>query len=269
MKRSIGVFDSGLGGLTVVRQLRSVLPSENIIYLGDTARVPYGTKSPRTVERYALICQRFLLQHPLSLVMVACNTASANALPAMAEASPVPVIGAVEPGAMSALAASTSKNIAVLGTLGTIASGAYERAISAADKSANVVTLACPLFVPLAEEGWADTDIALAVAKRYLQPLLAEHNSIDTIVLGCTHYPLLRDVVASVCESICDHEVAIVDSAAAMARAASRTLGHSNAGHESTSRGTLRCFVTDASRMEELAPRFLGETLDSLELVDL
>lgn len=267
---SIGVFDSGLGGLTVVRQLRQALPSENILYLGDTARVPYGTKSPRTVERYALTCQQFLLKHPLNLVMVACNTASANALPAMAKVSPVPVIGAVEPGAMSALQASRSKQIAVLGTLGTIASGAYERAILASDKDAKVVALACPLFVPLAEEGWGDTDIALAVAKRYLEPLFAEHNSVDTLVLGCTHYPLLREVIAQVCESCCAHPVAIVDSASAMAKLAQKTLQKPDRSSENNlSRGSLQCFVTDASRMQELAPRFLGEEVHSVQLVDL
>src|SRR5258705_9883071 len=192
-RRPIGVFDSGVGGLTVVRALRRALPGEDIIYLGDTARVPYGNKSPRTVEKYSLACQRFLLDRDVKLVLIACNTASANALPALVEASPVPVIGAVEPGAGTALAASANRHIGVIGTLGTVRSGAYERAIHARDPDAIVDSLACPLLVPLAEEGWTDDDIARAVARRYLAALFgAPAKAIDTLVLGCTHYPLLR-----------------------------------------------------------------------------
>jgi glutamate racemase len=252
----------------VVRELRRRFPTENICYLGDTARVPYGTKSAQTVERYALRCQQFLLEQEVKLVMVACNTASANALPALIEHSPVPVIGAVRPGARTALAASTSKRIAVLGTLGTIRSGAYEAAIREQDPEAFVIVKACPLFVPLAEEGWGDTDIAEAVAHRYLGELFGADEAIDTLVLGCTHYPLLRGVLAKVCQSLAVHPVTIVDSAAAMAEQAA---AHLAASAERTTKpsGALCCYVTDASRMEELAPRFLGETLDSLELVDL
>src|SRR5882672_2944440 len=157
-RHAIGVFDSGVGGLTVVRAIRSALPGEDIIYLGDTARVPYGSKSPRTVEKYSLTCQRFLLDRGVKLVLIACNTASANALPALAEASPVPVIGAVEPGATSALAATRNRHIGVIGTLGTVRSSAYAKAIAARDPSAQLTALACPLLVPLAEEGWVDPD---------------------------------------------------------------------------------------------------------------
>src|SRR5512134_2803612 len=186
MPAPIGVFDSGVGGLTVVRALRRVLPGEQIIYLGDTARVPYGSKSPRTVERYSLACQRFLLDRGVELILIACNTASANALPALVEASPVPVIGAVEPGAASALAASKGRHIGVIGTLGTVRSGAYERAIHAHDPDAIVDSLACPLLVPLAEEGWTDDDVARAVARRYLVQLFGSPSrAIDTLVLGC------------------------------------------------------------------------------------
>ena len=199
---TIGVFDSGVGGLTVVRELRRRFPGQTIFYLGDTARVPYGTKSPRTVERYALTCQDFLLEKKVQLVLVACNTASANALPALVDKSPVPVIGAVIPGAIAALSRSPGKRIAVLGTLGTIRSRAYELAIQEREASAKVVTQACPLFVPLAEEGWGTSDIAEATARRYLEPLFGETPEIDTLVLGCTHYPLLREVVN------CQHRVA-------------------------------------------------------------
>ncbi|MCP4444046.1 MAG: glutamate racemase [Myxococcales bacterium] len=269
MNQAIGVFDSGVGGLTVVRELRQRFPMKHIHYLGDTARVPYGTKSARTVERYALTCQNFLLERQVKLVMVACNTASANALPALQASTSVPVIGAVHPGALAALAASRSRHIAVLGTLGTVRSGAYEEAIGQRDPSATVVARACPLFVPLAEEGWGDTDIALLAARRYLSELFENNDLIDTIVLGCTHYPLLRDVVSKVCAELSSKPVQIIDSAAAMVTQAAAHLEASAQTDGDARRGALQCFVTDESRMEELAPRFLGETLDSLETVDL
>jgi len=223
-RRAIGVFDSGVGGLTVVRALRRVLPGEDIIYLGDTARVPYGNKSPRTVEKYSLGCQRFLLDRGVKLVLIACNTASANALPALREASPVPVIGAVEPGAQSALAATTTGHIGVIGTLGTVRSGAYPKAIGERDPQAKLAQLACPLLVPLAEEGWIDDEIAVLVARRYLTELFAKDTRIDTLVLGCTHYPLLRDVLERVAADVAGRPIAVVDSATAMAEAAREAL---------------------------------------------
>jgi glutamate racemase len=269
--RPIGVFDSGIGGLTVVRALREALAGEDILYLGDTARVPYGSKSPRTVERYALACQRFLLERDVKMILVACNTASATALDALAAASPVPVIGAVVPGARSALAASASGHIGVIGTLSTVRSGAYEAAIAALGSGAQVTARPCPLLVPLAEEGWIDDDIAVAVTRRYLEPLFASDPGIDTLVLGCTHYPLLRGVIVRIAAEAAaaagGGAVAVVDSATAMAEAARQALG---AGDAATSRrGTLTCYVTDASRLDELAPRFLGEPLAAYELADL
>jgi len=269
LRHAIGVFDSGVGGLTVVRALRSQLPGEDIIYLGDTARVPYGSKSPRTVEKYSLGCQRFLLDRGVKLVLIACNTASANALPALREASPVPVIGAVEPGAASALRASVSKHVGVIGTLGTVRSGAYPAAIHARDATVKVTTLACPLLVPLAEEGWthADDPIATMIARRYLEGLFAQDPQIDTLVLGCTHYPLLREVLERVAREITGRDVTVVDSANAMARAAAAELSES--GNRRREPGRLDCFATDTSRLDELAPRFLGEPLTGFELVDL
>ena len=266
-RHPIGVFDSGVGGLTVVRALRAALPGEDIVYLGDTARVPYGNKSPRTVERYSLACQQFLLDRSVKLVLIACNTASANALPALVEVSPVPVIGAVAPGATSALAATTNRHIGVIGTLGTIRSGAYATAIATRDPSARLSVLACPLLVPLAEEGWTDDEIASLVARRYLRELFAQDPAIDTLVLGCTHYPLLRDVIFRVAAELAGRPIAVVDSATAMAEAAREALG--TAVTRATSAGRLDCFATDISRLEELAPRFLGEPLDGFELVDL
>ncbi len=267
VRRPVGVFDSGVGGLTVVRALRRALPGEDIVYIGDTARLPYGTKSPRTIERYAVGCQRFLLDRQVKLVLIACNTASATALPALREASPVPVIGAVEPGADSALAATRNGKIGVIGTLGTIRSGAYERALAARNPDVSVTTLACPLLVPLAEEGWTDDEIADAVARRYLAQLLERDPSIDTLVLGCTHYPLLADVLGRAASELAGHPVTIVDSARAMAETAQRALG--DVDNQRTASGRLHCYATDTSRLEELAPRFLGEPIDGFELVDL
>ncbi len=265
--RPIGVFDSGVGGLTVVAALRKAMPAEPILYLGDTARVPYGSKSPRTVERYAASCHRFLVDRGVKAVVIACNTASANALPALQQRSAVPVVGAVEPGAQSAVAGTTSQHIGVIGTLATIRSGAYRAAIHALAPDAVVSELACPLLVPLAEEGWTHGDIADAVAEKYLSRLFADDERIDTLVLGCTHYPLLTDVLRTVACSITGRTINVVDSATAMAHAVGILLA--DAQVDSGSRGELHCFVTDASRLDELAPLFLGEALDGYELVDL
>ncbi|MEO8842844.1 MAG: glutamate racemase [Kofleriaceae bacterium] len=266
-RHPIGVFDSGVGGLTVVRALRRALPGEDIVYLGDTARVPYGNKSPRTVEKYSLGCQQFLLDRGVKMVLIACNTASANALPALQAATRVPVIGAVEPGATSALAATRHGHVGVIGTLGTVRALAYDKAIAARDPSIVLTTLACPLLVPLAEEGWVDDDIARLIARRYLVQLFARDPAIDTLVLGCTHYPLLADVLHSVANELAKHEVAVVDSASAMAETAREALG--SGGNRRSDAGRLDCFATDTSRLDELAPRFLGEALTGFELVDL
>ena len=266
MPRSIGVFDSGVGGLTVVRALRAAMPAEDVVYLGDTARVPYGSKSPRTVERYARACMRFLLERGVDLVVVACNTASATALPALSGVAGVPVIGAVKPGARAALEASCARRIGVLGTLATIRSEAYERAIAEGDGGAAVTGLACPLLVPLAEEGWVDGEVADAVCSRYLAELFGRDPSIDTLVLGCTHYPLLAPALSRAAAERVGRAISVVDSASAMAREARAVLGDTSPG---SGRGALRCYVTDASRIDELAPRFLGEAVPDLELVDL
>ena len=252
-----------------MRALRVVLPGEDITYLGDTARVPYGSKSPRTVERYSLACQQFLLDRGVKLVLIACNTASANALPALIAASPVPVIGAVEPGARTALGVTENKHIGVIGTLATIRSSAYAKAIGALDPQAKLTALACPMFVPLAEEGWtAPTDeIAMLAARKYLVQLFAQDPQIDTLVLGCTHYPILRDVISIIAHELANHPVHVVDSASAMAEAARDALG--SGPNRRSGAGRLDCFATDTSRLDELAPRFLGEPLTGFELVDL
>ncbi|HKA90396.1 MAG TPA: glutamate racemase [Haliangiales bacterium] len=269
----IGIFDSGVGGLTVVRAVRAALPAEDVVYLGDTARVPYGNKSPETVVRYSLACARFLERHEAKILLIACNTASAHAMDALSAAIPVPVVGAVAPGARAAHAASLNGHIGVIGTLGTIRSGAYERALRQLNRGARITGQACPLFVPLAEEGWTrDEDHAVlgAIAERYLAELRAKDPDIDTIVLGCTHYPLLRDGIARAAAEVFGRTVALVDSASAMAQAARATLAAAGGLRpEGDATGTLACHVTDVSRLDELAPRFLGEPLASFSVVDL
>jgi glutamate racemase len=267
----IGVFDSGVGGLTVVRAVRQALPAEDIVYLGDTARVPYGSKSAVTVTRYARACASFLLEKNVKLLLVACNTATAHALPELGRSMPIPVIGAVAPGAKAAHQVSRNGHIGVIGTLGTIRSGAYEAALRSLNHGVNVSGQACGLLVPLAEEGWTDPDdeVTHRVAHRYLSQLAARDPLIDTLVLGCTHYPLLLAAIAHAALSIFAHTVTLVDSASAMANAARDTLGADRGATPVTAQGALRAFVTDASRLEELAPRFLGEGLGSYEVVDL
>ncbi len=261
----IGIFDSGVGGLTVVRAVRAALPAAAVVYLGDTARVPYGAKSPQTIRRYSLSCLQFLLNHDVDLVLVACNTASANALPALIDTSPVPVIGAVGPGASAAVDLSPTGHIGVIGTLSTVASKAYDTEIKRRRPQAIVNSLACPLLVPLAEEGWTEKDpIATAITHRYLSELFTLDSAIDTLVLGCTHYPLLSATLAKVAAELSNKPIAIVDSATSMARESVNQIGeHPGA------LAPLYCYVTDASRLDILGSRFLGESLTDFELVDL
>ncbi|MDP2530220.1 MAG: glutamate racemase [Candidatus Palauibacterales bacterium] len=261
----IGVFDSGIGGLTVLRALRRRLPAEDTVYLGDTARVPYGPKSPETVRRYAAEAAEFLLGQGIKLLVVACNTATARALPDLSESLPVPVIGVVEPGAREAARRSSSGRIGVIGTQGTVDSGAYEAAILALRPEAVVEGLACPLFVALVEEGWTEGEVARLTAERYLRPLLGR--GIDTLVLGCTHYPLLRPLLQEVAGSA----VTLVDSAEATADAVQRELERRGLGAPvAAGQGAARYFVTDdAGRFRRLAARWLDEEPESLETVEL
>src|SRR5512146_2652664 len=218
MQKAIGIFDSGIGGLTVLKQIVATLPGENIIYLGDTARVPYGIRSPETVTRYSFENTSFLLSQEIKLLVVACNTASAISLEAVKKEYPLPVIGVLEPGARAAVAATRSGKVAVIGTEATIGSGAYEKAIRKIAPDAEVISLACPLFVPLAEEGWTDNDVARLVAEKYLSPLRG--SGIDTLVLGCTHYPRLKPVIAGAVGPA----VALIDSASETAKEVSDVL---------------------------------------------
>lgn len=257
------MFDSGVGGLTVLRSLFERLPQENTVYLGDTARVPYGTKSAEVVARYSLKNARFLLEQEIKLLVVACNTASAVALPALSAELGVPVLGVIEPGAKAAAQRSRSGKIGVIGTPGTIKSGAYRRALEAFRPGVEVRSRACPLFVPLAEEGWTEGPVPQAVAREYLAGFCAD--GMDTLVLGCTHYPLLRGAIAEAAGG----EVALIDSAEATAEAVAGLLRE---------RGELaapgpsahRFFVTDVpERFVEVGERFLGRPISGAEQVDI
>jgi glutamate racemase len=260
---AIGVFDSGIGGLTVVRELMRQLPDESIIYFGDTARVPYGPKSPETVRRYSREITSFLVDQGVKAVVIACNTATAHALDVLQAELPLPVIGVVEPGARAAVRASRDGVIGVIGTAGTISSGAYERAIRALAPSARITARACPLFVPLVEEGWTDTVPTRLIAREYLCPLAAQH--VDTLVLGCTHYPLLKPLISDVVGP----GVHLIDSAEETAAETARVLA-ADGLCAPPGRPTHRFVASDApDQFLRLGQRFLGESLNGIETVTL
>jgi glutamate racemase len=262
---AIGVFDSGVGGLTVLKALRAALPGEDFIYLGDTARLPYGTKSPETVVRYSLQCAAVLAARGIDRLVVACNTASASALGPLRAAYPdMPVTGVVEPGAEAAVAESTSQHIAVIGTEGTIEGGAYQSAILRRSSAARVTARACSMFVALAEEGWTAGPVAEAIARRYLDPMFAAPDAPDTLVLGCTHFPILAPAIRAVLPA----QVRIVDSAATVAAAVRQQVP----GSPGQGRGRVTWLATDgAERFARVGSTFLGEELraKNIELVDL
>jgi glutamate racemase len=253
--RPIGVFDSGIGGLTVVKAMRDLLPNENISYLGDAARVPYGPKSPETVQRYAIELAEMLMKQNAKALVVACNTVSSVALPALTKKFPVPVIGVIEPGARAALESTRNRKIGVIGTRATIRSGAYEKALRAAgDANVHVTSQACPLLVPLIEEGLLNDEITDRMILRYLDPLLKDE--IDTLVLGCTHYPLLTNAIARVLK----RQIMIVDSAHNCARAAEEMLDRQSLRAAPLNNGKLHVALTDA------ADSFLNVARDALQL---
>jgi glutamate racemase len=263
----LGVFDSGVGGLTVLKAIKDSLPAENLVYLGDTARLPYGTKSPASIERYATQAASKLVEQGIKLLVVACNTASAVALDSLrARMAPMPVVGVVEPGAMAAVAASPGGRHLVLATEATVQLGAYKQAIQARDRAARVTEQACELMVALAEEGWSDGNIARAIVRRYLDE--AGPADPDTIILGCTHFPLLKDTIRKVARD----GVTLVDSASTTAEAVTRLLDERNARRAGQSPGSLRLLATDGTaRFARVGGRFLGRALSNsdIELVDL
>lgn len=260
--RSIGIFDSGVGGLTVFKEISRLLPNENLIYLGDTARVPYGTKSVETVRRYAMEAAAFLVGRGIKVLVVACNTASAVALPCLRQCFKLPVVGVIEPGARRAVEI-CNQRIGVIGTEGTINSGRYPEAIRSLLATAQIVTAPCPLFVPLAEEGWADHEIARLTALEYLQPLIAA--DIDTLVLGCTHYPLLRRTL----QQVLGDKVTLIDSAAETAKAVQQVISQENIKNPGQG-GRRDFFVTDVpTRFERVGQAFLESSLGRVEQVQI
>jgi glutamate racemase len=262
----IGVFDSGVGGLTVARALSEAVPGVTLLYLGDTARVPYGSKSADTVARYSRMAARFLTDRGVEMLVVACNTASAYALEALKAELPIPVLGVIEPGARAAAAATRSGQIGVIGTLGTVRSRAYERAIGAVNPALGVTAHACPLLVPLAEEGWiGDDPIAAQVVRRYLEELRARAADLDVLVLGCTHYPLLRPLIGRIAAEIFGRPITLIDSADAIATAVKQARRPTPDAGASR----LQCYVTDEARIGEIGERFFGRSLGTVERVDL
>ncbi|MCA9242477.1 MAG: glutamate racemase [Phycisphaerales bacterium] len=264
-QRPIAVFDSGVGGLSVVRELRRALPAEPIVYFGDTARVPYGTKSPRIVAQFAREAAEFLLTFDPKLIVAACNTVSAVAMDALSAVTDVPVIGMVEPGARGATVAAGDGAIGVIGTEATIASGAYVRAIHHINPGQRIESTACPLFVPLAEEGrLSDDPIVALTAQTYLTPL--GELSPKAVILGCTHYPLLREAIAAVLGP----NVAIIDSGQEAAHAVAAMLADRGWLSAAGAPASMRVFVSDnPTRFRAVGSRFLGQNLESVELVDL
>lgn len=259
--RPIGVFDSGIGGLTVAAALRELLPNEKIFYLGDTARVPYGGKSAATVERYSLEITSMLLEEDCKTIVVACNTASALALDRLTNETPVPVTGVIRPGAQAALAATRNGHIGVIGTRATIKSGAYERALRSLNGEVRISARACPLFVPLIEEGWLRSEITDRVIREYLDPLVRQ--KIDTLVLGCTHYPLLREAIAR----FLGDSVQLVDSAQNCAHAVTQLLGEKKLRAPNESKGSLSVALTDQpDRFLEVAREALRLEIGEVQL---
>jgi glutamate racemase len=260
----IGVFDSGIGGLTVARELIRQLPNESIIYFGDTARVPYGPKSPETVLRYSREITSFLRDQGVKAVVVACNTATAHALPALRAEYDLPIVGVIEPGSRAAARATRSGNVGVIGTLGTISSGAYERAITAELPTARIIARACPLFVPLVEEGWLESDATSIIAHEYLEAFVEA--KVDTLVLGCTHYPLLKRTIGEVI----GRQVRLIDSAEETAAETAVILRERGLERSDSAEPFHRFIASDVpTQFLRVGQRFLGQAIDNVETVTL
>ncbi len=262
--KPIGVFDSGIGGLTVLKEILKVLPKESTIYLGDTARVPYGIRSPETVIRYSFENTKFLSSKDIKLLVIACNTASSISLEAIERNIDIPVIGVIKPGAKAAAKATKGRKIGVIGTEATIKSNAYTKAIKALDKKIEVFTRACPLFVPLVEEGWTEGEITRKVAEKYLKTLQDE--KIDTIVLGCTHYPLLKKVIAKVMGK----SVRLIDSAVETSREVKTILEELSLLRTRKGTPAREFFVTDSpEKFVAVGERFLGQKIELIKKIQV
>ncbi len=263
VERPVGVFDSGVGGLTVVNQLFRILPQEDIIYFGDTAHLPYGSKSKEAVTRFSLNIANFLKAQKVKIIVVACNTASSFALSSLRENIETPVIGVIEPGAQAAIDTTRNFKIGIIGTEGTIKSRAFEEALRRIDKNVEVFSQACPLFVPLVEEGWLEEPETSQIAEKYLFPL--KDKGIDTLILGCTHYPLLKGHLSR----IMGQEVSLIDTAEATAKAVERKLGEKNLLRKGNRKAVYKFFVSDdPEKFLQLGRRFLGKSMDKAERVN-
>jgi glutamate racemase len=259
----IGIFDSGIGGLTVVKQLIKHLPRENLVYFGDTARLPYGTKSDKLIKQYALENATFLQQYDIKFLVVACNSASSVALETLEANLSVPVTGVITPGVHAAVKATSNKRIGVIGTTATINSDAYTKIIKQLDPSIQVYGQPCPLLVPLVEEGWIHDEITRLTIRKYLNPLLKQ--KIDSIILGCTHFPVLKKVIS---QEVGDH-IILIDSGEETAKTVQSILNELNLSREKDSDGTVRFFVSDIpGKFDEIGTRFLGKPLVNAQRVD-
>ncbi|QQR79465.1 MAG: glutamate racemase [Deltaproteobacteria bacterium] len=263
---AIGIFDSGIGGLTVLREIQKKLPKENIVYLGDTARVPYGTKSAETVTLYSMHNVNFLLQKNVKMIVVACNTASAFALPSLQKKYSLPILGVIEPGSEVAIQKTKSGHIGVIGTEGTIRSQAYQNTLSKLRSDLQISATACPLFVPLAEEGWITGEVPEKIAATYFEKLKQAIHTIDTLILGCTHYPLLKSTI----QKVVGPEVVLIDSAEATAFYTEKILKEKNLLNTVLENGKVSFYVTDsAEKFKNVGELFLKQHISEVEHVSI
>lgn len=262
--RPIGVFDSGIGGLTVVKEIMEQLPNEDIVYFGDTARVPYGTKSKETVTRYSFQCIKFLLEKNVKAIVVACNTASASSLDAAKQSFDIPFIGVVEPGAITACQTTKSNKIGIIGTEGTVSSGAYEKAINIINDNVKILLKACPLFVPIAEEGWQNTEIARLTAYEYLTDL--KEKGIDALVMACTHYPLLENTISKVM----GENIVLVNPAYETAKSLKDILNELSLQNKDGAKTEYEFYVSDNPvKFKKIGENFLSKPISHVEKIDI
>jgi len=262
--RPIGVFDSGIGGLTVVSALKKTLPSETILYLGDTARVPYGNKSTEKIREYSEEITRWLIQKECKMVVVACNTASAHAIGSLKSKFEIPIVGVIEPGVEAAVSATRNLRIGVLGTYGTIKSDEYGKNLRALNENIKVISQACPLFVPLAEEGWVNGEIPEIITKTYLQNIIK--SDVDTLILGCTHYPLFKNTI----NKVMGENITLVDSGETTASVVKSVINGLMIDTKKNVSGNIQCYVTDSvEQFKSLAEKFFKSPISNILHIDI
>lgn len=263
-KRPIGIFDSGIGGLTVFKEIKRLLPREDIIYFGDTARVPYGAKSKDTVIKFSIQNADFLIGIGIKMIVVACNTSSGYSLPVLKRRYNIPVIGVIEPGAREAATVTQKMRIGVIGTKATVSSGAYEREIKKINPKIKVISASCPLFVPLVEEGWLEDDVTRIIAERYLRPF--KRDDTDVIVLGCTHYPLLKPII----RNVLGRGISLIDSATETAEAVRQIVHEKKIYNGRAGNGKYRFYITDEPNLfKKIGSRFLGSPIKNIKKVEI